>query len=62
MASSSLEGGSGDWMAVATQLLGIAVKEEHTRPDRQYVAQPFIAEKIPYRGEYWNNPWVKKQP
>ena len=62
MAESSLEGGTSDWLSKATQLLGISTNEEATRPDRMFVAQPFCASGFPHRGEYWNNPWVKRQP
>lgn len=62
MALASLEGGSSDWIQTATRLLGISVNEERTRPDQFRVAQPFVSTLYPTRGEYWNNPWVKKQP
>jgi len=62
MALASLEGGSGDWFQRAKQLLGTAVSEEVTRPDQLLVARPFQSSKVGPIGEYWNNPWVKRQP
>ena len=62
MALSSLEGGSSDWMAQATKLLGISTKEDDIRPDRTFVAQPFCSTRYPPLGQYWLNPFVKRQP
>jgi len=62
MALSSLEGGGGDWLSKATQLLGMATNEENTRPDQVRVAQPFMPTRLPPIGSYWLNPWVKTQP
>lgn len=62
MALASLEGGGGDWLSRATQLLGMATSEETTRPDEVRVAQPFIPTRLPSVGSYWLNPWVKTQP
>ena len=62
MALTSLEGGSSDWMAQATKLLGISTNEDDIRPDRTFVAQPFQPTRYPPLGEYWLNPWVKRQP
>lgn len=62
MALASLEGGTSDWMAQATKLLGISTKEDDIRPDRTFVAQPFQPLRYPPIGQYWLNPWVKNQP
>ncbi len=62
MALSSLEGSSGDWFSRARQLLGLSVKEETARPDQVFVAQPFNPAPSGIVGEYWNNPWIRKQP
>lgn len=62
MALASLEGGGSNWTERAKQLLGMALNEDVTRPDRKLVAQPFRAEAVGAPGEYWNNPWVKNQP
>lgn len=62
MALASLEGGGSDWMQRATQLLGVGISEEDRRPDQFYCAQPFRPLGDARMGEYWNNPWVKKQP
>lgn len=62
MALASLEGGSSDWFQRAKQLLGVALNEEDTRPDQTLIAQPFNPTCAGPMGEYWNNPFVKKQP
>lgn len=62
MATASIEGGGGDWLSRATQLLGQSINEEERRPDQVYVAQPFCPTRHPSIGQYWLNPWVKTQP
>jgi hypothetical protein len=63
MAASILEGSSStDWMSRAVQLLGAAVSDEDTRPDQTFVARPFNPTPTGPMGEYWNNPFVKRQP
>lgn len=62
MALASLEGGGGNWMERAMYLLGLSKNEETTRPDVSFVARPFCAKSYVAEGEYWNNPWVKRQP
>lgn len=62
MALASLEGGQSDWFQRAKSLLGIALSEEETRPDQTLVAQPFNPTYSGPIGEYWNNPWIKRQP
>jgi len=62
MALASLEGGSGDWFARAKQLLGITLEEDETRPDQFYVAQPFEPTKRAPLGQWWLNPWVRRDP
>ncbi|MCL6441795.1 MAG: hypothetical protein K6T27_09940 [Thermoleophilum sp.] len=62
MASAFLEKtAEGDWLALARALLGDALAEEASRPDRVYIHQPFTAKAHPY-GKYWLDPWVKRQP
>jgi len=56
------EGVVGNWFERAKQLLGIVLREEETRPDIFYVAQPFSARGGVFAGEYWNNPFIKHQP
>jgi len=56
------EGVVGNWYQRAKELLGIALMEEVTRPDTTYVAQPFQASEVKLLGNYWLNPWVKRQP
>ena len=63
IASSTLEeGGVTSWFERAKQLLGIVLKEDETRPDIFYVAQPFSARERRVLGSYWLNPWQKGQP
>ena len=63
IALSILEGGvASGWFARTQQLLGIVLREEETRPDIFYVAQPFSAKEKKVLGSYWLNPWVKEQP
>jgi len=62
MALASLEGGGSDWLARAKQLLGGGIREEDRKPDQFLCAQPFNPLGDAHMGEYWNNPWVKKQP
>jgi hypothetical protein len=62
MALTSLDGGSGDWLSRATQLLGMASSEDEVRPDEFHVAQPFSPTRVTYTGSYWLNPWIKSQP
>ena len=63
IASSTLEGGGvTSWFERAKQLLGIVLKEDETRPDIFYVAQPFSARERRVLGSYWLNPWQKGQP
>lgn len=58
-----LEGGDTiDWFTRAQKYLGLAISEETTRPDRTQVAQPFNPGSNFPVGEYWYNPFIKKQP
>ena len=56
------EGVVGSWFERAKQLLGIVLKEDETRPDIFYVAQPFSARERRVLGSYWLNPFIKCQP
>jgi len=56
------EGVVSNWYQRAKELLGISLMEDVTRPDTTYVAQPFRARPVKLLGDYWLNPWVKKQP
>ena len=51
-----------DWTPRAKVLLSGAIMEESTRPDQHFVAQPFDAGGSVPTGEYWNNPFVKRNP
>lgn len=56
------EGVAGSWFQRAQQLLGVVLKEDETRPDIFYVAQPFSAKERKVLGSYWLSPWQKHQP
>jgi len=49
-----------DWAKRAKELLGIAVKEDTTHPDRKFFARPFDPGTTTYTGEYWKQPFVDK--
>jgi len=61
IASSILTGVASNWETKARELLGLAVTEERQRPDEWLVAKPFTPIPPYQLGEYWNNPWVKRQ-
>ena len=61
IANSILEGGAQDWVQRAQALLGTSRHEEVERPDRVWVARPFQPTIVPY-GEYWKDPFVKRNP
>ena len=56
------EGGVTNWSQRARLLLGEATAEETVRPDQTFIAQPFNAKAPPPLGQYWLNPFIKKQP
>jgi len=58
-----LDGGSGNWIQRALQLLGVAASEDRARPDVRPVARSFdaSASRGP-TGEYWKNPFIKENP
>lgn len=57
-----LSGTSGEWFTRAKQLLGITLNDDETRPDIWWVAKPFQPSPAGAAGEYWNDPFVKRQP
>jgi len=50
-----------DMIAQARGYLGLALREETTRPDEKLVAQPFSLG-ASVSGEYWSNPFIKRDP
>lgn len=48
------------WDQRAQNLLGVALKEEWSRPDQVLIARPFRAGKTRITGEYWLDPFVKE--
>ena len=61
MAEASLEGAVVDWDSRAEKLLAGAIREEITRPDREFIARPFDPKQQVY-GEYWKQPFTLRDP
>lgn len=62
IADANLRGESGgDWSAIAGMLLTGAYKEDLTRPDRKFVAQPFSTQ-ASVTSQYWKDPFILKDP
>jgi hypothetical protein len=62
IALSYLEGTSVDWIQRAKDLLSKTLKGDETRSDQARVAQPFRVGSSRPMGEYWNDPFVNKNP
>jgi len=60
IATASLEGYSSDWTTRAVEYLSGSVKEDRSRPDREWVARPFNPSGVGWMGEYWKDPFVKR--
>jgi hypothetical protein len=61
IAEGILSGAFGNYIQRARELLGTAVQEDISRPDRALFAQPFQADE-PVYGEYWADPFVRRDP
>jgi hypothetical protein len=61
IARGALEGSRSNYVLRAKELLGTALREDITRPDRTLVARPFQAGELMI-GEYWKNPFIKSDP
>lgn len=62
IATGILDKSFGNYVQRARELLGLAVREDITRPDRTFIAQPFQAADEAVQGEYWLDPFIQKDP
>ncbi len=54
--------GMTNWTQRAMSYLKVAVSDTLSQPDSLRVARPFMADQSNYTGEYWTDPFIKRNP